>query len=609
MNSISVTILSFTYNAAALQAAYKYNENKPMTSNFSRRTFLSTAVKTTAVATLLRSSEAHGSTILVNSLIPPEANIQAAAMQPWIAQLDEYIARHMRETGAPGLTLALANRSGLIRVSTYGFADTKAGLRVVPETMFEIGSISKSFVGLALVQLHEEGKLDLNKPIVEYLPWLKINSKFEPITTHHILSHSAGLPGVPLLLDAMLSDLWTGYAPGQRFLYSNTGYNILGFLIEAVDKRSFADSIRIRLLEPMDMRASSPIITNATRPKMAIGYEPINEGLPYPSRGTLAEAQWIEMDMAAGSIASTPADMAKYIQMLVNRGALPKGRLVSEESFNLFIKPAIKSPFRGEEASYGYGLWVSDIGGNTRLRHTGGMVAFSSSIDVDVTIGVGAFASVNANLRGYRPVAVTKYAIELMNAASAGKPLPSAPVPLPSPAEVRNATDYAGVFTSPDNKTLEFKAQDNKLILLHKQRQIVLARAGRDLFLVKDPDFETFLLGFTRDKEKVVEAFYGTEWYAGANYSGSRTFTTPKEWEGFTGHFANDSPWYGDSRVVLRKGRLYVDGVQPLVPRSDGKFGINDPEAPDWIAFESIINGRAMRLNFSGVVFRRTFTP
>ncbi len=74
-------------------------------------------------------------------------------MQPVFARLDEFIARHMRETGAPGMTLALANRDGLIRASTYGYADTKAGLRVVPETMFEIGSVSKSFVGLAAVAI------------------------------------------------------------------------------------------------------------------------------------------------------------------------------------------------------------------------------------------------------------------------------------------------------------------------------------------------------------------------------------------------------------------------------------------------------------------------
>src|SRR6476659_7706112 len=220
-----------------------------MSNHLSRRNFLSNTAKMAVAATVYDSIQAKGASIFIRSVVPNEANTQAAAMQPWIAQLDEYCARHMRETGAPGLTLALANRDGLIRVSTYGFADTKAGLRVVPETMFEIGSISKSFVGLALLQLREEGKLDLHKPIVEYLPWLKINSKFEPVSTHHILSHSAGLPGVPLLLDAMLSELWTAYAPGKQFLYSNTGYNILGFLIETLDKRPFAESMRVRLLK------------------------------------------------------------------------------------------------------------------------------------------------------------------------------------------------------------------------------------------------------------------------------------------------------------------------------------------------------------------------
>src|SRR6185503_18092783 len=236
-------------------------------------------------------------------------------------------------------------------------------------------------VGLALLQLRDEGKLDLNKPVVEYLPWLKINSKFAPVTTHHILSHTAGLPGAPLLLDALLGELWTAYEPGKRFVYSNTGYNILGFLIEAIDKRPFAEAMRARMLAPLGMTASSPIIVNDLRKLMAIGYEPLQEGKPFPVNGPLAEAQWLEVDIAAGSVASTPADMAKYIRMLLNRGGLPKGRLISEESFALFTKPVIDSPYRGEPASYGYGLWVSAIGGHTRLRHTGGMVAFSSSID------------------------------------------------------------------------------------------------------------------------------------------------------------------------------------------------------------------------------------
>ena len=565
--------------------------------DISRRRFISTSAKSAVAVTLL------------HSFVPARVLAQAAAVQPVFTRLDEFIARHMRETGAPGMTLALANRDGLIRVSTYGYADTKAGSRVVPETMFEIGSISKSFVALTLLQLRDEGKIDFNKPIVEYLPWLKINSKFAAITTHHILTHSAGLPGAPLLLDALLGELWTAYEPGKRFLYSNTGYNILGFLIEAVDKRPFAEAMRARMLTPLGMSASSPIITNDLRRLMAIGYEPLNEGKPFFVNGPLAEAQWLEVDIAAGSVASTPADMAKYMRMILNRGALPKGRLISEESFALFTKPAIDSPYRGEPASYGYGLWTSDIGGHTRLRHTGGMVAFSSSIDVDMTGNIGAFASVNANLRGYRPVAVTKYAVELFNASADGKPLPEAPAPPPAPDEVKNAADYAGTYTSLDGKKLELAADGNKLVLVHANRRVVLERAGGDRFIVKHPDFDTYLLGFVRENQQVTQAYHGANWYLGEKYTGPKTFDTKKEWEGFAGHYHNDSPWYGDTRIVMRKGQLFVEGVQPLVPRGDGKFGLGDPDGPDWMTFETIVDGRAMRLNFSGIIFRRVFTP
>jgi CubicO group peptidase (beta-lactamase class C family) len=565
--------------------------------NISRRQFISTSAKSAVAVTLL------------HSFVPARVLAQAAAVQPVFTRLDQFIARHMRETGAPGMTLALANRDGLIRVSTYGYADTKAGARVVPETMFEIGSISKSFVALTLLQLRDEGKLDLNKPIVEYLPWLKINSKFAAITTHHILTHSAGLPGAPLLLDALLSELWTAWEPGKRFLYSNTGYNILGFLIEAIDKRPFAEAMRARMLTPLGMSASSPIITNDLRRLMAIGYEPLNEGKPFFVNGPLAEAQWLEVDIAAGSVASTPADMAKYMRMILNRGALPKGRLISEESFALFTKPAIDSPYRGEPASYGYGLWTSDINGHTRLRHTGGMVAFSSSIDVDMTGNIGAFASVNANLRGYRPVAVTRYAVELFNASADGKPLPEAPAPPPAADEVKNAADYVGTYTSLDGKKLELAADGNKLVLVHANRRIVLERAGGDRFIVKHPDFDTYLLGFVRENQQVTQAYHGANWYLGEKHTGPKTFETKKEWEGFVGHYHNDSPWYGDTRIVMRKGQLFVEGVQPLVPRGDGKFGLGDPEGPDWMAFETIVDGRAMRLSFSGIIFRRVFTP
>jgi hypothetical protein len=236
------------------------------------------------------------------------------------------------------------------------------------------------------------------------------------------------------------------------------------------------------------------------------------------------------------------------------------------------------------------------------------MVAFSSSIDVDVSSGVGAFASVNASLGAYRPVAVTRYAVDLLNATLARKPLPDPPPPRSS-MEVSNASDYVGSFTSPEGKTLVFSEKDHRLFLTSGGKQIELERSGRDLFIVKHPDFEMFPLGFVRDKEQITEAFHGSNWYAGQRYDGPREFSFPKEWNAFVGHYSNDSAWYGDTRIVLRKRMLYSDGVQPLTPKGERRFGVGEPDGPDFLEFLSIVDGRAMQLSLTGIVFRRTFTP
>jgi hypothetical protein len=106
-----------------------------------------------------------------------------------------------------------------------------------------------------------------------------------------------------------------------------------------------------------------------------------------------------------------------------------------------------------------------------------------------------------------------------------------------------------------------------------------------------------------------VEVVHGSDWYVNDSYTGPRSFETPKQLEGLVGHYTNDSPWYGDSNVILRKGQLYLDGVQALTPRADGKYSFGDPDGPDWVAFESVVDGRAMVMSLSGIKYRRTFTP
>lgn len=531
--------------------------------------------------------------------------------QPAFQRLDEFIARHMNEHCAPGMTLAISDRDGLLRSSQYGFADLKAGLKVTPQTLFEIGSISKSFVGIALVQLADEGKLDLHKPVKEYLPWLKVDSSYKPFTTHHLLSHTSGLAGVPLLTRVVATTLRTGFEPGTRFLYSNIGYVLLGFILEAVEKRPFAEILRKRVLDPLGMSASAPIIANSIRERVAIGYGPLKPDRPFPVRGELGEAPWIEVPEAAGSIAATANDMSNYLRMLLNRGAGPKNRILSEKAFELFTKPVIRAPFRGEESSYAYGLFVNDAGGHTLLRHTGGMVAFSSAMYADITDGFAAFASVNARLAGgYRPVAVTRYALELLGAAAQGKDLPALPPPLPSPDQIKNAAEYGGVFTSTDGRKLVLVAQDDHLALQHNGQRIILEQAGRDRFIVKHPDFELFTLSFARDKDVVTEAFHGSDWWINERYSGTKSFEYPKEWDTYIGHYRSDSPWYGSTRLVVRKGRLLLDGEQPILQIETGVFRPpGETSGAERITFDTIVDGKALRMTYSGIDFYRTFTP
>ncbi|MGH9882348.1 MAG: serine hydrolase domain-containing protein, partial [Pyrinomonadaceae bacterium] len=513
-----------------------------MSSFISRRKLLSSGVKTGVGLLVMKELSFGRHPVLAFSRTSPA---QSDLFKPALQRLDEYIARHMNEVGAPGMTLAIADRNGLLRESQYGFADLKAGTKVGPQTLFEIGSISKSFVGIALLQLVEEGKLDLSLPVTSYLPWLKIESEFKPFTTHHLLSHSSGLSGVPLLIRVAATKLRTGFEPGTRFVYSNIGYVLLGFILEAVDKRPFAESLRQRVLEPLGMTASAPTIMNEIRERMAMGYGPLQDDRPFPLKGKLAEAPWLEVAEPAGSVAATAKDMAAYLQMLLNRGVGPRGRVLSEKSFQLFTHPVIKAPFRGEEASYGYGLWTSVTNGHTLLRHTGGMVAFSSAMYADLSDGLAVFASVNARLGAYRPVAVTRYALDVLSAALRGRDLPPPPSPPPAADRVRNASEYVGTFTSPDGKKLVLSNQGEQLVLEHKSRRIVLEQVGRDRFIVKDPDFELFALSFGRQNEQVVEALHGADWWTNERYAGPKSFEYPKEWEAFTGNYRSDSPWYG----------------------------------------------------------------
>lgn len=531
-----------------------------------------------------------------------EGHANSGKYEGVFVELDRFVEQFMRDMNSPGLTLVLADREGVQRIATYGFGDLDRQRKLQADELFQIGSITKSFLAIALLQLREEGKLDLHKPIVEYLPWFRIQSKFAPVTTHHLLTHTSGLPGAPEVFpsDPTQRHL-AAYAPGEQFHYNNMAYSLLGYLAWTLDGRELPEIFRERIFKPLGMSHSEPAIDFDMRSRMPRSYQPFASDRPYPRHAVLCEAPSIVSTSGAGCIAATAGDMGAYVQMIANRGHGPQRRLISPESFELFSKRHIKAEEFGPTASYGYGIAVDELDGNALLRHTGGMVSYMSALQVDIAAGIGGFASVNAQ-QGYRPNAVVKYALQLMRARVESKKSPSAPAP-DSEFEVTNAGDYVGTFKG-ERGQLEFVRDGTKLFLVRADQRAQLQRlATPDQFQIGEPEFARFPVAFGRKNADgpVVEVSCGDAWYTTDAYDGPRQFQVPEVWRSYVGHYRSEDPWIGSLRVLILKGRLMLDGLTPLELDGD-LFRLRDELSnTEWIRFGEVVNGKCMRLKYSGV--------
>jgi CubicO group peptidase (beta-lactamase class C family) len=529
-------------------------------------------------------------------------------------RLDAYIAREMHAKSIPALSLALTDRTGLLRASTYGYADTKLKKPATESTEFEIGSISKSFTSISLLQLMEQGKFDPQQLITKYLPWFSIHSNYAPLTGHDVMSHTAGLPrdrdDIPSspYQAAGVRDRWTGYEAGKHFAYSNVGYQIMGYLLEEMTGKSSGENVRERILQPLGMAHSEPVFTHDTYARLATGYAPLYDDRPTNSSTPLIEATWVEYAAGDGAIVSTATDMAAYLRMLLNRGATPSGRIISEKSFALLTQHAAEAD-KNHWYGYGLGTWTDD--GHNYIGHSGGMVGYSSRLEADLDDGVGVIALVN-----YPGEAggIPGYALKLLRAVYESRELP----PMPEeddPMRVKNAADYAGTFTSPSGVKLKLVAAQEKLFLRSAEQDIPLERYGEDSFLIPRPEFALFPLRFHRHNHLVVEAFYGADWYMGEHYTGLRNFHPPPEWSSYSGHYRANHAWFNNFRIVVRKDKLLLvaPGSEELVLAPDGSGGFwagEEGEAPrEQISFDTPVHGKALRCILSGLSYYRTFTP
>lgn len=549
---------------------------------------------------------------LVTPALPAQSH-DTLGLRPVFRLIDGFAAREMQRAGTPGLALALVDRAGVITVRTYGYADLERRIPVSRSTRFEIGSISKSFTAIALLQLAEAGRFDPKVPVVRYLPWFTPRTRWQPVTGHDILTHTSGLPAdrddVPSSLAQayMARERTLGSAPGRHWAYSNIGYQVMGALLERLDGKPYARSITERVLEPLGMRETEAEFTHATRPSLAVGYQPLYDDRPERRGDPLVVAPWIEYGSGDGSVVSTAGDMGTYLTMLLNQGRGPRGALLPEARLASLMQPHALTERGG--AHYGYGMFLSELDGRPLFFHSGGMLGYSSMLMGEPSLGIGVVAFVNGP---GDPGAIARFALRALGAAMRGDSLPEIPADDGDP--VPHAARYTGRFVSPAGDTLAFEAAGDSLLLVNGGgTRIALEPYGDDAFLGPRERFPLFPLRFAGDSTGMREVWYGDSWYTSERYQGPRDFAVPDAWRTFPGHYRIMQPWQPNFRIVLRKGALwYVSpggNEEPMTPLPNGEFRVGETDSAERISFGNVVDGKALTATYSGMVYYRYFVP
>lgn len=514
-----------------------------------------------------------------------------------IAAIRAYADAHRRAFNLPALTLGVSSPSGFSTVIDSGFANADTRSPITPATLFQIGSISKSFVAALLHSYAAQGRFALGDRISSLMPEFAL-PRGNGITVQHLLDHVAGLPGdAPLFPEG---GLWTAYAPGAHWHYSNTGYDMLGKLAEHIGGKPLARLLQERMFTPLGMTRSRGAITGGDRMLYAQGYEQADMLAPWVIGAPLAPAAWVDVTFGAGSIGSTASDMNHYLRHLAGAVQGRGGFGLPPQQGLAFARHAV--PSGAPDMRYGNGLMHVADKDRSYLHHTGGMVSFSSSFHVDESSGVGAFASATISaFAEYRPRKLTLFAVQALAASEAGQPLPAPPELIPA---VEKPHDYIGRY-SDAARSFEIAGAGTQLAIIGGGTRAPLQQAGNDLFRTLHPAFRDFSLKFERSSGVVTGAVWGPD-----SFGREGAVFAPKPHDPrlalLAGRYVNDSPWSPPVVIVERGGRLFGGTEAELHSIGPNLFRIGDePWSPERLTFANFIDGRPQTFVFSGEKFLR----
>ena len=290
--------------------------------------------------------------------------------------VDRYIKAQMREHRIPGVALKIIRDAKVAKTAAYGRGNLELDVPAKPETVFEIGSLTKQFTAAGILLLAQEGNLTVDDKISRHLK--ATPPAWDNVTIRHLLTHTSGIKSYTGLDGFQLWRHLTQaqfikaigarpmeFQPGDSWKYCNTGYNLLGYIIENVSGMGYWDFLSRRIFQPLGMHATTNRLPRLVIPNRAAGYEQTNH-VWFNRDSDLTEV------FAAGVIASTVGDLAKW------NASLDGERLLNAASKAQMWTPAKLND--GKATKYGFGWYVETFDGHRNIGHSGSTSGFSASL-------------------------------------------------------------------------------------------------------------------------------------------------------------------------------------------------------------------------------------
>jgi CubicO group peptidase (beta-lactamase class C family) len=326
-----------------------------------------------------------------------------------IEELKAGIEQILRKTGVPGAGIALVNRKEIVWAGGVGKADVAAGRNVTADTHFRIGSISKTVVAVALLRLAEEGKIDLNARLKQIAPEVEFENLWEathPVRVVNLLEHTAGFDDrhpsesdnltdpadLPLrdVLAICPTSRHSRWPPGTRMSYSSPGYAVAGYLIEKATGRPYEEYIAENVFAPLGMETASFRLSEADYHILAKGYQ----------NDTLRPVPFYQIYLRpAGNLHASPREVAKFVTMLLNRGAIDGARILSAQSVSRMERVETTAAARaGLKEGYGLGIYSDPMHPVRFYGHDGVIHGFRSYLGYAPDYGFGYVVLLNGTM-------------------------------------------------------------------------------------------------------------------------------------------------------------------------------------------------------------------